>query len=66
MFGLGGEEFFLIFMILSVPLLIIWALIDILKNEFIGNNKIVWILVVIFLPLLGSLLYLGIGRSQKI
>ena len=66
MFGLGGGEFLFIFIILFVPILIISALVDILRNEFKGNNKIVWILVVLFLPFLGSLLYFGIGRRQKI
>jgi hypothetical protein len=66
MFGLGGGEFLLFFIFLLLPVLVIWTLIDILKSEFSGNNKIVWILVVMFLPFLGSLLYLGIGRNQKI
>ena len=65
MFGLGGGEFAFIFIILFLPILIISALIDILRSEFKGNNKIVWVLVVIFLPFLGSLLYFGLGRSQK-
>ncbi len=42
------------------------ALIDILKNEFSGNNKIVWILVVLLGNLLGALLYFIIGRKQKL
>jgi hypothetical protein len=42
------------------------ALIDILKNEFTGSNKLIWVLVTIFLPFLGSLLYFGIGRRQKL
>ncbi len=46
--------------------LFIWALVDILKNEFTGNNKIIWILLVLFLPVLGSILYLLIGRKQKV
>jgi hypothetical protein len=57
--------FFLI-LVLSVPVLIVWALVDIMKSEFVGNNKIAWVLVVIFLPMLGSLLYMGIGQSQKV
>ena len=60
------KSLILFLIILSAPILIIWALVDILKSEFSGNNKIIWVLVVIFLPLLGSLLYIGIGRSQKI
>lgn len=42
------------------------ALIDILKSDFKESvNKIVWVLVVIFLPLLGAILYFIIGSAQK-
>ena len=44
----------------------LWVLIDILKSEFTGSNKIVWLLAVILLPLLGAVLYWFIGREQKI
>jgi len=45
----------------------IWALIDILKNEFTtGTNKLIWFLLVIFLPLLGSICYYFIGMKQKL
>ena len=53
----------LILFVLLIPLIVI---IDILRNEFEGNNKLIWVLVVLFLPLLGSLLYLIIGSKQKI
>jgi len=43
-----------------------WALIDILKNEFIGSNKVIWLLLVIFIPVLGFVLYFLIGRKQKV
>ncbi len=42
------------------------ALVDILKSEFKGNNKIVWILVVLFTNFFGAILYFLIGREQKI
>lgn len=44
----------------------IYCLIDILKNKFAQNDKLIWVLVVIFIPLLGSLLYLFIGKNKKI
>jgi hypothetical protein len=44
----------------------IWALIDILKNEFTGMNKLIWFLLVIFLPLVGVICYYFIGMKQKI
>jgi hypothetical protein len=30
-----------------------------------GNDKLVWALVIIFVPVIGSLLYFTIGRAQK-
>jgi len=47
-------------------ILTITALIDILKSDFEGNNKIVWLLVVLFINLFGAILYFNIGRKQKI
>ncbi len=44
----------------------IWALVDILKNDFDGPNKLVWLLLVIFLPLIGSICYYFIGTKQKL
>lgn len=46
--------------------LTIMALVDILRNEFSGNNKIVWVLVVLLLNFFGAILYFVIGRKQKI
>lgn len=42
------------------------ALIDIVRNEFTGNNKIVWVLIVLFGNILGAILYFTIGRNQKL
>jgi hypothetical protein len=56
---------FQLILLLSIAL---WAysLIDILRNEFEKNNKIIWIITTIFVPVLGSIFYLFIGRKQKI
>ncbi|WP_394344034.1 PLD nuclease N-terminal domain-containing protein [Echinicola rosea] len=43
-----------------------YCLIDILKNRFEQNDKLIWALAVIFLPLLGSVLYLIIGKNKKL
>ena len=56
-----------ILLILLISLLIpLIAVVDIIRNEFSSNNKIVWLLVVIFFNLFGVLLYLIMGRSQRI
>jgi len=45
----------------------LWAVIDILKSDFKdGATKLVWLLVVFFLRFLGFLLYVFIGRNQKV
>ena len=44
----------------------IFCLTDILRNKFQKNDKVIWTLVVVLLPLLGSLLYLFIGKSKKL
>lgn len=54
----------LIILLGIIPTII--ALIDILKSEFKGNNKIVWILVVLLANFFGAVLYFLIGREQKI
>lgn len=47
-----------------IPTLI--ALVDILRNKFEDNNKVVWVLVVLFFNLIGAILYFIIGRKQRI
>jgi len=43
-----------------------YALVDILKNLFESNDKIIWILVVLFIPVIGAILYMLIGRKRKL
>ncbi|MBS2098755.1 PLDc N-terminal domain-containing protein [Carboxylicivirga linearis] len=64
---IGGPEWIIILAIfLFVLLLPLIALINILNHEFTGNNKIIWVLIVLFLPFLGSVLYFAMGKNQKI
>jgi hypothetical protein len=63
--GFGMLELFVILFLLGTILCIV-ALIDILRSEFTGNNKLVWLLVVIFFPLIGSILYFVLGPKQKV
>ena len=60
---IGPWQIALLVFFFIIPL---FALIDILRNEFTGNNKIIWVLVILFIPLFGTLLYLIIGRKQRI
>jgi len=42
------------------------AFLDILKNNFKKNYKLIWIIIVLLIPILGAILYFMIGRNQKI
>ena len=48
--------------------ILLWlsAFVDILKNNFKKNNKLIWIIVVVLIPIFGAILYFMIGRKQKI
>ena len=64
---IGAWQLFLILFILGLGILPpLIALIDILKNEFYENNKLIWVLVVLFASFFGAVLYFLIGRKQKI
>ena len=62
LFILGPIELFLIIGVMLLPLL---ALIDILTGRFDQNDKLVWVLVVIFFNILGAILYFIIGRKNR-
>lgn len=63
---IGPWQWLIILLALLIFILPIIALIDILKSEFKGNNKLIWVIVVVFFSLFGVILYYAIGRSQKI
>ncbi|WP_250432986.1 PLDc N-terminal domain-containing protein [Hanstruepera flava] len=63
--AIGIWQIILIFTILSLLLLPILALISIVSKTFPNNDKLIWVLVVLFLPLLGSVLYFLIGRPRQ-
>ncbi len=44
----------------------IWAFLDILKNQFAGNDKLIWWLTITMIPILGLIAYATIGKNQKI
>lgn len=60
-----GLLFWMIFCIIIVILPLI-ALIDLLRSQFANNDKLVWTIVVIFVVVIGPILYFTIGRKQKI
>ncbi|HWN93965.1 MAG TPA: PLD nuclease N-terminal domain-containing protein [Methylomirabilota bacterium] len=43
----------------------LWMLIDCIKNETDGTQRIIWALVVFFFPCIGSLIYLFARKMQR-
>ena len=66
--GLGGQEISLILLVLGVTTLLpIIALVDVIRSDFRGSNdKIMWVIIILFLNIIGALLYFFIGRKQRV
>ena len=67
LFGMVGPGFGLlgVFWLVNV-VLFIWALINVIGTPMANStNKLIWVLVILFLPLLGSLLWLLWGKNQE-
>ncbi|MBI6118349.1 PLDc N-terminal domain-containing protein [Salegentibacter maritimus] len=61
--AIGAPQLVLILCVFLTPLI---AIVDIVRNEFTGNNKLIWILIVFFFNFFGVILYFLIGRKQRI
>ena len=66
LFLFGGGLIITLMVVLFIFLFPLVALISALMIEFHGNDKIIWVLLIIFLPFVGSLLYFLIGRDRRI
>jgi hypothetical protein len=69
MAGLGAPELIILFMVLAFVVLPVWGIIDAAtKPESVwaaaGQNKIVWVVVQIFLGALGAAVYFLAIRPQ--
>ena len=63
----GGSEWLIALVGLAFLIFWIYTIVDVARNKFSDDTtKIVWLLVVIFLGLLGSLIYWIFGRSNRV
>ena len=65
LFLFGGGIIITLLVIFFIFLLPLLALISALMSDFPGNDKILWVLIILLLPFLGSVLYFLIGRNQR-
>jgi len=62
---------FMMMFLLFIPLFLIififwiWMLVDCISSDMKPEEKMIWIIVILFLHFIGALLYLIIGRSGK-
>lgn len=57
----------LIFMFIVMPIVMLWAfaLVDLFIRKDIGMAKVIWLIVIIVLPVLGSIIYLLVRPSEE-
>jgi len=48
----------------ALLVLLLWALVDAIKSDNEPVIKLIWVLVILFMPFLGSLIYLVAGRKK--
>ena len=65
LFLFGGGMLITLLIILFIFLIPLLALISALMSDFPGNDKILWVLIILLLPFLGSVLYFLIGRGKR-
>lgn len=58
----GTQEYLII---LIVFIFWLWTLIDCINGQFKSGNKLLWIFLIVFAPVLGSVVYLWFGRSRS-
>ncbi len=62
--NLAGPDFFVLFVGLGAFIFNIMAIIEILKSRAEPVTKLLWFLVVWFIPWIGLILYYTIGRKS--
>jgi ATP-dependent Zn protease len=56
-----------IIILVSIILLFLYAIKDILNSKFeFDNDKLIWVLLVILVPIIGPFLYISTGKKQKL
>ena len=62
--NLGTQELILIVPVLFTVILYIYCLVHCIRNgRLTGNSKLLWLIIILIAPFIGSLIYLAIGRK---
>ena len=69
--GTGGAifagGFFIVFLTIFIAASVfwLWMLVDCLISNKDGTEKVIWVLVILFLHILGALLYFFLARGKR-
>lgn len=45
----------------------VYAIFDCIRSEFVeANQKLIWIILIVFVPVLGPFMYLGLSKRGKV
>lgn len=64
--SLAVSNYLLLGFMVALLVLPIAAIIHLLKHEFNPRNKLIWILIILFLPFFGSILYFILNKRYRI
>ena len=62
---MGGNSTLALILILVLGIFWVWMLVDCLKRSFKGNDKLVWVLVLLFSHIIGAAIYYFVIKAQK-
>ena len=65
LFGLGGQEMLVVFLILMVFLIPVYFMIKILLSNLPTNSKILWLLAIFILSFIGLIVFYFSDDYQK-
>ncbi len=62
---LNINNFFWQSLMVAIFILPIIALVHMLRHDFRGKHRLVWVLIILFLPLFGPILYFIMGKRYR-
>jgi len=52
-------------LLIAILVLPVLALVHMLRNDFRGRHRLIWVLIILFLPLFGAILYFILGKRYR-
>jgi len=62
------ENLFMVFifaLIILTVIMVIWAILDIFQIDIKLTEKLLWIILIVIAPVVGSLIYFLLGRKRR-